>query len=405
MKPVLVIKLALRNLLRNRRRTILSLLLIAFGIAALFLFRGYGVDVAAMARESAIRQVWHLRIATEAFWDGERYGYDYLIAPEVLAGVREILAEDPQVVSYTTGLSLMGLLGTEEKGTTTFLAIGAEPGNPVPLPEIKEGRPLKDGDLGAMLITQDLARELGLQPGDNLVVKARTVDGLYHAANAEVAGIYHVPGLGGNMVIAPVSFNQMMRGTDRISTIAVKLADHGATEEVALRVQRALEENDLAGLRVKTWQELADFHHQLVLFLNLIFGFIGLVIFVLVFFSVLGALTMAFFERIREVGTVRAIGTRRHQVFGMFLSEGVLLGLFSGLLGVALGWGIGSLINVAGLTYILPIAGEKLPFRIALGLDVAWAPFLLALVATTISAIYPAYRAAKLEIASALRFV
>ncbi|MCL0088133.1 FtsX-like permease family protein [Dehalococcoidia bacterium] len=404
MKPVLVIKLALRNLLRNRRRTILSLLLIAFGIAALFLFRGYGVDVAAMARESAIRQVWHLRIATEAFWDGERYGYDYLIAPEVLAGVREILAEDPQVVSYTTGLSLMGLLGTEEKGTTTFLAIGAEPGNPVPLPEIKEGRPLKDGDLGAMLITQDLARELGLQPGDNLVVKARTVDGLYHAANAEVAGIYHVPGLGGNMVIAPVSFNQMMRGTDRISTIAVKLADHGATEEVALRVQTALEENDLAGLRVKTWQELADFHHQLVLFLNLIFGFIGLVIFVLVFFSVLGALTMAFFERIREVGTVRAIGTRRHQVFGMFLSEGVFLGLFSGLLGVALGWGIGSLINVAGITYPGPL-GQPVPLGIALGLDVAWAPFLLALVATTISAIYPAYRAAKLEIASALRFV
>ncbi|MCL0069344.1 FtsX-like permease family protein [Dehalococcoidia bacterium] len=401
---MLVIKLALRNLLRNRRRTILSLLLIALGTAALFLFRGYGVDVAAMARESAIRQVWHLRIATEAFWDGERYGYDYLIAPEVLAGVREILAEDPQVVSYTTGLSLMGLLGTEEKGTTTFLAIGAEPGNPVPPPEIKEGRPLKDGDLGAMLITQDLARELGLQPGDNLVVKARTVDGLYHAANAEVAGIYHVPGLGGNMVIAPVSFNQMMRGTDRISTIAVKLADHGATEEVALRVQTALEENDLAGLRVKTWQELADFHHQLVLFLNLIFGFIGLVIFVLVFFSVLGALTMAFFERIREVGTVRAIGTRRHQVFGMFLSEGVFLGLFSGLLGVALGWGIGSLINVAGITYPGPL-GQPVPLGIALGLDVAWAPFLLGLVATTISAIYPAYRAAKLEIASALRFV
>ncbi|MCL0073054.1 FtsX-like permease family protein, partial [Dehalococcoidia bacterium] len=299
---------------------------------------------------------------------------------------------------------LMGLLGTEEKGTTTFLAIGVEPGNPVPPPEIKEGRPLKDGDLGAMLITQDLARELGLQPGDNLVVKARTIDGLYHAANAEVAGIYHVPGLGGNMVIAPVSFNQMMRGTDRISTIAVKLDDHGATEEVALRVQRALEENDMAGLRVKTWQELADFHHQLVLFLNLIFGFIGLVIFVLVFFSVLGALTMAFFERIREVGTVRAIGTRRHQVFGMFLSEGVLLGLFSGLLGVALGWGIGSLINVAGITYPGP-GGRPVPLGIALGLDVAWAPFLLGLVATTISAIYPAYRAAKLEIASALRFV
>ncbi|MCL0049427.1 ABC transporter permease, partial [Dehalococcoidia bacterium] len=69
-----------------------------------------------------------------------------------------------------------------------------------------------------------------------------------------------------------------------------------------------------------------------------------------------------------------------------------------------LGWGIGSLINAAGITYPGP-GGRPVPLGIALGLDVAWAPFLLGLVATTISAIYPAYRAAKLEIASALRFV
>ncbi|MCL0070922.1 FtsX-like permease family protein [Dehalococcoidia bacterium] len=398
-----MIKLALRNLLRNRRRTILSLLLIAFGIAALFLVRGYGVDIATFTKEIAIRNVWHLQIATEAYWEGERHGYDYLISPEVLAQVREILAEEPQVVSYATMLRMEGIIGTEQKGTAIFIAFGVEPANPIPVPEIKEGRGLEPDDLEAMLIERDLAEQLDLEVDDTLAVKARTVDGLYHTGNVKIAGIYHVEGLMGP-VITPVSFNQMMRGTDRISTIAVKLADDGATQEVALRLQTALEDNALPGLKVKTWEDLADFHHQLVLFLNLIFGFIGLVIFVLVFFSVLEALTMAFFERVREVGTVRAIGTRRHQVFGMFLSEGVFLGLFSGLLGVVLGWGIGSLINSGGISYTGPL-GQPVPLGIALGLDVAWAPFLLGLVATTISAIYPAYRAAKLEIASALRFV
>jgi len=400
---VLVIKLALRNLFRNGRRTILSLSLVALGTAALFLVRGYGVDIATFTKEIAIRNVWHLQIATETYWEGERDGYDYLISPEVLAQVREILAEEPQVVSYTTSLRIEGLIGTEEKGTTIFIAFGVEPVNPIPVPEIKEGRGLEPDDLEAMLIERELAEQLELEVDDTLVVKARTIDGLYHTGNVKIAGIYHVEGLRGP-VITPISFNQMMRGTDRISTIAVKLADDGATQEVALRLQTALEDNALPGLKVKTWEELADFHHQLVLFLNLIFGFIGLVIFLLVFFSVLEGLTMAFFERIREVGTIRAIGTRRHQVFGMFLSEGVLLGLFSGLLGVALGWGIGSLINAAGVTYTGPM-GRPMPLRIALGLDVALAPFLVALVATVISAIYPAYRAAKLEIAGALRFV
>ncbi|MCL0082242.1 FtsX-like permease family protein [Dehalococcoidia bacterium] len=403
-KPVLVIKLALRNLFRNRRRTILSLSLIALGTAALFLFRGYNVDVITAVKDSAIERHGHFQIATEAYWEGGRYGYDYLISPELLAGVKEVLAEEPQVISYSTNLGLEGLIATEEK-SMPVVAIGIQPGNPVPDVEVKEGRRLEQADLEAVLISPGLARALEIEVGDYLMVTARTVHGDFKSGNVKVAGISRPGEIEGTTVITPISFNQMMRETDRIGRIVVKLDDHGATEEVALRVQRALEGNDLAGLRVRTWEDLAWFHHLLALFLNSVFGFIGLVIFLLVLFSVLEALTMAFFERIREVGTVRAIGTRRHQVFGMFLIEGVLLGLFSGLLGVALGWGIGSLINVAGLTYILPIAGEKLPFRIALGLDVAWAPFLVALVATTISAIYPAYRAAKLEIASALRFV
>jgi putative ABC transport system permease protein len=275
----------------------------------------------------------------------------------------------------------------------------------VPDLEVKEGRRLKPEDLGAMLLSPDFADQLGVEEDDPLVVTATTVDGLLNTRNVEVVGLYSPLGIGGRIVIAPVSFIQMVRHTDRFASIAVKLADQHATGEVALRLQRTLEDNDLPGLKVRTWMELADFYHQVGLFLDSIFGFVSLVIFLLVFFSVLEGLTMAFFERIREVGTVRAIGTKRCEIFGVFLSEGVFLGFFSGLAGVALGWGIGGLINIAGLTWISPIGGVQMPFRITLGLGIASMPFLVALGATAISAIYPAYQAAKLEIANALRFV
>lgn len=401
---MLVIKLALRNLFRNRRRTILSLSLIALGTAALFLFRGFSEEITGGIRHNAINQAGHLSIVTEAFWEGVREGYDYLISPEVVAQVKGILAAEPQVISYSAQHLMDGLIGTEEK-SSIFLAFGVEPANPRPEMEIKEGRPLKPGDMEAVLLTPEFADVLGVGVGDRLEVTARTVDGRFSTGHLEVVGLYRPRGIGGVGVIAPVSFIQMMRDTDRISGIAVKLADERVTEEVALRLQRVLDEKDLPGLKVRTWSEAMPFYHQLGLFMGTIFSFIGLVIFLLVFFSVLEGLTMAFFERIQEVGAVRAIGTRRHQIFGMFLSEGVLLGLFSGLVGVALGCGIGGLINIAGLTWTPPVGHGDLPFRIALGLHIASVPFLVALVATTISAIYPAYRAAKLEIASALRFV
>ncbi|MCL0070415.1 ABC transporter permease, partial [Dehalococcoidia bacterium] len=296
-KPVLVIKLALRNLFRNRRRTILSLLLIALGTAALFLFRGYNVDVITAVKDSAIERHGHFQIATEAYWEGGRYGYDYLISPELLAGVKEVLAEEPQVISYSTNLGLEGLIATEEK-SMPVAAIGIRPGNPVPDVEVKEGRRLEQTDLEAVLISPLLAERLDVEVGDYLMVTARTVHGDFKSGNVKVVGIYRPAGaIRDRAVITPISFNQMMRETDRIGRIVVKLDDHGATEEVALRVQRVLEENDHGGLNVKTWKDLAGFYHLLVLFLNSVFGFIGLVIFLLVLFSVLEALTMAFFER------------------------------------------------------------------------------------------------------------
>jgi putative ABC transport system permease protein len=401
---MIVVKLAMRNLSRNRRRTVLSLLLIALGTAALFLLRGYTAEVYTGIKEVYIDMYWNFQIAKEALWEEEFRSYEYIIPKETLSQVERLLVQEPEVVSYTTYLGLTGLVGTEER-STAFFAFGVEPANPAPDLKVKEGRKLESGDLEAALISPDLAKELDIKPGDYLVVMATTVDGVYNAGNLKVVGIFASEAFEGNVAVVPISFVQRLLNTDGVSRITVKLTDDRATEEVVQRLQKALEENGLAELKIKTWEELADFYHRVRSFLGSIFGFVSLVVFLLVFFSVLEGLTMAFFERIREVGTVRAIGTKRHQVFGMFLSEGLLLGLVSGLLGVALGWGLGSLINIAGLTYLPPLAAEPMPFRIALGFDTAWVPFLLALWATTVSAIWPAWRAAKLEIAEALRFV
>jgi len=139
--------------------------------------------------------------------------------------------------------------------------------------------------------------------------------------------------------------------------------------------------------------------------MNVVFSFMTVAIFTLVFFSILEAMTMSFFERIREIGTIRAIGTKRYEVLRMFLEEGLLVGLIGGALGLALGWGLGSLINAAEIMYNPPGWSVKIPIEIQLSLRGGAVPFLAAVFSTLVSTFYPAYRATRVEIVEALRYV
>jgi putative ABC transport system permease protein len=126
---------------------------------------------------------------------------------------------------------------------------------------------------------------------------------------------------------------------------------------------------------------------------------------VLVFFSVLEVLTMSFLERTREVGTIRAIGTNRLQVFRIFLAEGTILGLLGGVLGVLAGAALGLWINSVDIRWLPPGALDPVPVRIAVNLSVAVVPFLTALISTFLGTLYPAWKTARQNIVEALSYV
>src|SRR5205823_14667528 len=93
----------------------------------------------------------------------------------------------------------------------------------------------------------------------------------------------------------------------------------------------------LRDVEFKEWSELASFYHQVVLLYNGIFGFLGIVVFAIVVFSVANTILMSVLERTREIGTLMAIGTPRGTVWRMFLLEGLFIGLLGGVLGLMAG--------------------------------------------------------------------
>jgi putative ABC transport system permease protein len=146
-------------------------------------------------------------------------------------------------------------------------------------------------------------------------------------------------------------------------------------------------------------RSLRRFFAVLDLFLG-IFGSLALAVAAL---GIVNTLVMAILERRREIGIMKAIGASDGDVKKLFLAEAAVMGLVGGMLGVALGWAMGQLINAGANVYLhrQNLPSEELwavPWWLVVG------AIAFAIVISMISGLYPAARAAKLDPVQALRY-
>jgi len=137
-----------------------------------------------------------------------------------------------------------------------------------------------------------------------------------------------------------------------------------------------------------------------------IFAVLTLIVSIMVVFGITNTMTMAIFERTREIGTVRALGTRRRGVVSMFVLEGVALGTLGGLIGVVLGIALARLISSIGIQ-LPPPPGSTRGFTVNIFVvrEVLVQAFQLSLITAALASLYPAWRAARLNVVEALRHV
>lgn len=394
----------LRNLSRNRRRTLLSLAIIALGTAMIYAVRGYVDESMLSIRQGTVRQFGNLQIASPLLWAEKTENFQYLIPPEEVAQIVAILREIPDVTAYTVQLNLSGLAITERK-TKVVRVTALEPQNRALDYNdlVVEGSGLNPDDRAKVLIGRSLAEELQLKPGDFFTLTTTTVDGAYNVGPLQIAGIYTLNNavVEGQLIFMPISYGQILMDTAGIAKVIVTIENIDDTERVAALVQRKLTDAGLE-FEVRTWEQLAEFYRQIKGFFNILFGFLTIAVSVLVFFIVLQVLTLSFLERTREVGTIRAIGTKRYQVFLMFFMESVFLGVLGSLVGVLVGWLAGQGFNALGISWTSPGAIEPVPVRLRLELSNALGPFLVSVFATMFSAFYPAAHSARLNVVEAL---
>ncbi|MCP3981946.1 MAG: ABC transporter permease [bacterium] len=405
---ILFLKLALRNVFRNRARTAVALLAIAAGCAALIVNGGVIYNIFAELREDAIRgRYGHIQIYAAGYSDGHltQPGF-FLIEPEDARRAVELLRELPGVERVTRRREFSGMIASGVH-YVAFMGIGVEPESDSGFSraELRAGEELSAEDRYGMSCGLGLAQKFDGSPGTLVSLMANTDSGALNISDVTLRGIFEggMKAYDDWVLKLPLPAVEELLLDDRTEKILVLLDDHRAVEEQRERMAELFEREGLE-LETRAWNELALFHNQVVDLFSRELDVIKVIVATIVILGIANTIGMSILERRIELATLRALGLRRVQVGSLLLVEALLTGLIGGVLGLVLGWGIAEIVTAIGIPFPSP-PGSTRAFHG--GVDfvpgVAAFAFVLSVLATLAAALLPVWKATKRPIAETLR--
>ena len=414
---MILARIAFRNLARNRRRTLMSLLVVGVGTAGLLLTGGFVRYSFEGLRDAIIYGgLGHLEVMPSAESTGANATADRGSRPPGLSGWRELqsaIEARPQVRAVGATVAFAGVATNGER-TAALVGVAIEPGRARAMGieiKMRGGTALPDEESAQgddrVVLGIGLARVLGAGPGDVITVLSATADGALNALDLQVAGTFTTgfQDLDDRIAHTHVATAQRLLGTDRVTSLIVGLREIGAIRVVEADLRTTLASRAVP-VTIVDWETRAPFYGQVRALYAGIFTFTGAIIAVLVALSTSNTLLMTVFERIREFGTLLAIGTSRGQLAGLLLMEGLWLGAIGGLAGGILSLVLAAIINALEIQMPPPPAAvDPMTLAVAVSpLDLIWATaFMVALLG--VAAIVPILRIVRLRIVDALGHV
>jgi putative ABC transport system permease protein len=466
---MMLIKIAFRNILRNARRSLMTMSAVAAGAIAMILFGGFMENIITGFQTTTVQRTDHLTVYRSGYFT---YGagnpaawgiHDY---QTVLQLIRDDPVLQPMLNVITPTVTLYGLAGNFDiDASRTFLGTGFIPSDRDRMRTWDEYRlypdriptasGLRDDDPTLGVIGVGLARVLGLceslkladcpprPPTDATANTAgaavqdfsdltkRDVDPA-HAAGGAVPHIDLLAATAGgapNVVTLNIAraelqgvkelddayvamhfslAQQLLYGRGEHQAVGIVLQLH-RTEDMAPARARlvSLFKDHRLDLEVRDFGELVPFYREVIGLFGAIFAFIAVIMGVIVLFAVVNTMSMSVMERTNEIGTARAMGVRRRGIRRQFVIEGWMLGAIGATAGLVFAFIIAVVANHSGMTWQPPGQSAPVPLRVmATGIVVLQGAVWLGLVLmATIAAVIPANRGARLPVVDALRHV
>lgn len=400
-----MLRLALRNILRQKTRTAMTLAAIVSGVVGLILGGGWVSDIFIELSEALIHsQSGHLQVYQAGFFtSGSRSPEKYIIGN--LEGTKQRITRLPGVNNVMARLNFSGLINNG-RSDLPIIGEGVEPGREAELGSrlgIIAGRQLADADAFGIVVGQGVAHALKLKPGDRVTLLANALEGALNSLDFEVIGVFqsYSKEYDARAIRIPLAAAQELMGTKGANAVVVSLGRTEDTDRIAGLLKQQLLPS---GLEVKTWVELNDFYEKTVALYQRQFGVLQGIVLIMVLLSVANSVNMSIFERVGEFGTMMALGDRSGRVFRLILSESAMLGLTGSGLGVLLGVLLALAISAIGIPMPPPPnANIGYTAHIRLVPSSLLMAFAIGFAATVLAAILPARRVSRMPVVIALR--
>ena len=407
-----IIKIAFRNLKRSSRRTMLTAALITIGVIFVLVYSALSSSFKAyMVGEITDSMMGHIQIHKKGYIASvDNLPLDKNLKKKQIDKVLEVLENNPYVESYTFRIKLGGMFSNYVSSTNIRLnAIDPETERrTLPLFEkrIQESEPylLKEGE---MLIPELLAKGMNVKKGDTSVLVVNNQQGSVNGLNLKVAGIVEpISGPGGRDGYFHIEdAKKILRITEaEVSEIVIRIKDVSKLQEAMKSMQSlALIKNqkDKPVFEIHAWTKLSPFYN-IIKMLNLMDISIKIILISIVLISILNVMIMSVYERIKEIGTIAAMGTPPSTIVKLFLTEGFMLGIFGALVGSIISFIIVSLIDTIGISFAFGRQSD-LVLHPSLQMSDIVSVSIIVIIIALIASISPALKAAKLNPVDALR--
>jgi putative ABC transport system permease protein len=405
------IAMAWRNLLRQKRRTLITLSALIVGLCGVVVFQGYITSLMKNFRDSTIRAgIGHLQIAASPayFQDGEFNPYAYALkgSDALLAG----LSGQPQVLAAFPSTGFTSIAGKGDKSVTllvkgyparrmffsTVTAHVVAPLDRFDLGTLLSGVPPAPGERDQIVLGETAARILGVGPGSVITLMAVLPDGGLNGRDFTVEGVYRAPGR--DKIFAFTDYDTAvdftgMSGAGVIHVLARNITD---TEGIAAKLPR--------GLAVRTWHDLATYFVQVNTMFSGFLNVIRAIILLVTLFIMANTMNRIVLERMREWGTLRAMGMKKKSILLLVVLEGCFQGIVGAAIGILLGFGLSLLLNLhGGLPFT--VGSQRVMVKLLLSGQSVWWNLVLAGVFAGAASFIPGLRAVRLTPSECLRTI
>jgi len=417
-----LLKIAIRNLLRYKRRTLLTASLIAIGVVFVLLF----VAVTGSFKSMMIGQITdsmlgHLQVHRRGYLASiENLPLNMNLKLQAYQKVEDMLTNQPEVEAVSPRIKFGGIFSTFVE-TTSIRLNGVYPDRELKAVPLLASRLSKSekGSLkrGEIWIPDLMSRSMKVNLGDTVVIIATNKDGSVNGKQFKVAGVLeNVTGPGGRdgyihiedavevlrmeeMEISEIAirlknFNKVIAFTERLENLLSK--------EVSKQGSKEASKQGTSMFEVHSWEKLSPFYN-IARMIDIMTFFIRIMLIAIVLISIMNVMIMAVYERIREIGTIAAIGTLPGKILSMFVLEGFCLGLVGAVAGTILGLITMVVINHSGMTFefgrqILMLSASIDPMEVLMISGIV-------IVISVIASLQPALKASRMEPINALRHV